>query len=252
MSRIKAFLLHFTGSALVLSIFFALVLLVWYPPPYFETEGGRPIVLILLGVDLVLGPLLTLILFRPGKKGLLFDMTVIFTVQIAAFLYGAHTLVSERPLYVVHGIDRFNVVPASNVDTARLRRPGLAPRWFSGPLFVVARPPEDPVERGRVTLAVVNGEPDIERRPEYYVPYDEGIDAVLARLRPVELLLDDRGRPQNRDRVTAALAGSGVGLDAVGYLPLAGKNRDMALLVSRRDGQIVGVVDTYPWVKPPK
>jgi hypothetical protein len=61
---------------------------VWYPPPYFEVDGGWRILRILAGVDVVVGPLLTLILFKPGKPGLKFDMTCIALMQIGALVYG--------------------------------------------------------------------------------------------------------------------------------------------------------------------
>ncbi len=250
MSKLRAFTIHFLASFFVLALFFTLVFLVWYPPPYFDTEGSSHVAMILVGVDLVLGPLLTLILFKPGKKGLMFDMMFILTVQIVAFVYGSHTLITERPQFVVFSIDRYNVVPASNIDQSRLKRPELKTHWFSGPKLIAARLPSDPMERSDLVLEVTQGLPDVERRPEYYEPYAESVADVLSRLRPVDQLLQDRGRPQNRQLLRKALKKAGETAETVGFLPLVGKSRDMVFLIKRSDASIVGVIDTYLWIRP--
>ena len=64
-SAIRAALFHFLGSLLVAALAAALVLRVWFPHPYDLLSGGRSLFLILVGVDVVCGPLLTLVLFNP-------------------------------------------------------------------------------------------------------------------------------------------------------------------------------------------
>ncbi|MEO7623365.1 MAG: hypothetical protein ABIS30_09905, partial [Gallionella sp.] len=61
MSRWKAGLIHLTISATIAAVVLALMLLVWYPQPLFAAVGGQQVLMILLGVDLSLGPLATLI-----------------------------------------------------------------------------------------------------------------------------------------------------------------------------------------------
>ena len=53
------------------------MLAVWYPQPYFAAMGGATLILLLIGVDVVIGPLITLIVFDPKKKSLRFDLAVI-------------------------------------------------------------------------------------------------------------------------------------------------------------------------------
>ena len=61
MTRLRAFAVHLTASILILLLFLMIMLLVWYPAPYFKINGGWKVLRILAGVDVVLGPLLTLL-----------------------------------------------------------------------------------------------------------------------------------------------------------------------------------------------
>ena len=82
--RINAFLIHLTISFIIFLVLAYLIVLHWYPLPYFHTDGGWRGIRIIAGVDLVLGPLLTLIVFKPGKPGLKFDLTLIGLAQAVA------------------------------------------------------------------------------------------------------------------------------------------------------------------------
>ncbi|MEM8547120.1 MAG: hypothetical protein AAGF46_03050, partial [Pseudomonadota bacterium] len=108
-SRPKAIIGHFLISLFIVSTVLLLVFLVWYPSPYFQILGPAAVLKTLVGVDLVLGPLLTVILYKPGKKGLWFDMGFIAVVQAAALIYGTSVLYQERPQYVIFAVDRFVV-----------------------------------------------------------------------------------------------------------------------------------------------
>lgn len=89
MSRFQAALIHLLISTLVVGTVVGVVYWLWYPEPTFGIVGVLPIILMLVGIDLVLGPLLTMIVYKHGKPGLKFDLSVIALVQIAALVYGA-------------------------------------------------------------------------------------------------------------------------------------------------------------------
>ncbi len=67
MTKRRAFAIHLTASVTIFLIFLGIMFFVWYPAPYFEIDGGWRVLRILAGVDVVLGPLLTLIVFEPGS-----------------------------------------------------------------------------------------------------------------------------------------------------------------------------------------
>ena len=103
MSRLRAFLVHLSLSAAVVGSVFAVVFLVWYPESYFEVVGAWYLVRILFIVQIVLGPLLTFIVFKPGKPGLKFDLSVIALVQVVALVYGTVVIYPVDQCYYLAG-----------------------------------------------------------------------------------------------------------------------------------------------------
>src|SRR5215470_6530302 len=102
MNRIQAFLIHLGISLTIFGVLAYIVFAVWYPDFFFYTDGGWQGLRLLLGVDLVLGPLLTLIVYRAGKPGLRFDLTAIGTFQAACLAVGVWIVHGERPLAIVY------------------------------------------------------------------------------------------------------------------------------------------------------
>jgi hypothetical protein len=141
MSRWKAAGIHLLLSAAIAGAVLAFMLTVWYPWPLFEAAGGNELIFILVGVDVTLGPLITLIIFKAGKKGLRFDLTVIALVQLAALAYGIHTLYLARPVYLVYTLDRFELVTAKDLDPkdlAKVPRSEFQPSLLGRPRYVAA------------------------------------------------------------------------------------------------------------------
>src|SRR6516165_11953142 len=100
-SRLRAFGLHVLGSAAVLTLVLGLLYLGWYRWPGWYLASVLHVVGIVVMVDLVLGPTLTLIVSSPTKRlpALARDIAIIVTVQFVALVYGTATLWSGRPLY---------------------------------------------------------------------------------------------------------------------------------------------------------
>ena len=70
MSRFSAFAIHLLISFVIFIAITYLVVFKWYPDIFFDTDGGWRGMRIIIAVDLVLGPLLTLVVFKAGKPGL--------------------------------------------------------------------------------------------------------------------------------------------------------------------------------------
>jgi hypothetical protein len=194
MSRGRAFLGHLAISAVVVGVACAAVLFFWYPAPYFEAAGASRVLRVLVAVDLVLGPALTLVVFKPGKKSLVFDMSCIAIMQLAAFVYGVTVLYGGRPYYNVFAVDRFHLLARADVAAASLEESFVAlgkigVKPARGPLLVAAVVPEDR-ERQQQLLAetVFEGKPDIERRPEFWHSFAEHAPAALAKAKPLAAL----------------------------------------------------------------
>jgi hypothetical protein len=106
--------IHLLCSLLIAALAGGLVFGLWYPFPYRELSGGRELFLLIIAVDVVCGPLLTLVLFNPTKpRGELWrDLGLVALIQLGALGYGLWTVWQARPLFLVQEVDRFKVVAA--------------------------------------------------------------------------------------------------------------------------------------------
>lgn len=130
MTRWRASLLHLGLSALVGLGFAALTRFVWYPGPFFELSGAIGLLTILVPVDVLIGPLLTLIVFKSGKPSLRFDLTVIALLQASALMYGAWVIAEARPVYVVFFGNQLSVIRSTDLaQNAPWKTPLHGPQW---------------------------------------------------------------------------------------------------------------------------
>jgi len=248
-SKSRAFLSHLGLSTLIVGIVLAIVFVVWYPSPFFEVTGTSSVISILIGVDLIVGPMLTAIVFKPGKPGLKFDLSVIATVQLAALTFGVSVLYLERPYYMVFAVDRFYVLADKDLSLDGIPGEELAD-WidkpFVGPLSVAAVRPEDAAARQQLLEETVfQGKPDIERRPEFWSPYDEHASDIFARASTLARLRE--GAPEFDDAIDKVVDAAGRGENDLGFLPLSAKKGDATAIIDRSDSSIVAVLDVDPW-----
>jgi hypothetical protein len=243
--KLRAFAIHFAISLIVILFFLIYIYFVAYTPPVLKLEGGSDIALIIFGVDLTLGPLMTLILYREGKRGLKFDLTLVAVVQIAAFLYGAWTLYSERPLYLAYTVEHFKIIPAASIDTDELSEPSLAPGWFRGPQAVYVERPTSQKEREKILFDSLGGGRDIQFLPEYYRPFRIHLDKVIDRAWTLERIKAER--PQAAVEIGRAIQELGKKDMDVLLIPIMGHAREGAVVVDRNDGEILDYVDVTIW-----
>lgn len=114
--RIKYFIGHLICSVVAGLLLLTLVFLVWYPTPLAFAEGVTVIVLMLLVIDVILGPLLTLLVYKEGKKTLKLDLSIIIAVQVLAMSYGVYALAQSRPAWIVQSGWLFEAVSANAID----------------------------------------------------------------------------------------------------------------------------------------
>jgi len=128
----------------------------WYPWPYREVSGGRDLFLILVSVDVILGPLITLVIFdrRKPVRELVTDLSVVGVIQLAALAYGLWTVAVARPVHLVFEVDRLRVVHAVDVPEELLPQtpPGIRPEPWTGPTMLAVRPFRDAAEQGTMTM----------------------------------------------------------------------------------------------------
>lgn len=245
--KINAFLIHLLISSFVVSIVLVLIFYFWYPQPYFEANGAWRVLRILIGVDLVLGPLLTLVLFKKGKKGLIFDLCFVAAIQLTALTYGIYVIYGERPYYLVFAVDRFELVSKVEIDDTQIKFPELKIKPNQGPILIYAQLPENKELRSKLLFEVATeGKPDLERRPEYYQLYELNKEKVVNKGKSLDSLVN--ADIEKKKTVNKFISKHVDNKEDFVYLPLVGKNNDLALVISKSTGLPIGGISLDPWL----
>ena len=102
-TKLKATGVHLSISVLIFVYLTWKIVFDWYPGPYFAVDGGWQGIRLVGAVDLVLGPLITFLIFdnRKSMRAIVFDLVVIAVIQIGALAYGVHATYSQRPVAIV-------------------------------------------------------------------------------------------------------------------------------------------------------
>ncbi|MGR9088411.1 MAG: TfpX/TfpZ family type IV pilin accessory protein [Gammaproteobacteria bacterium] len=246
-NRYSAFLIHLLISGLIALIAVFIVFFVWYPAPLHDAVGVTRIFLILLGVDIAIGPLITLIIYKPGKPSLKFDLTVIALLQLSALLYGMATMFQGRPAFIVYTADRFEIGRANDIDPDSLDRAlksgnESAVAGWARPRWVGAVASSDPKRAQDILFSSVQGGPDWPQLPELFVPLSKVKDQVLAKAKPMQELRALHGKDESRLQALSRWKDG-----EVKWLPLRGKVKDMVVLVDAASADVIDVVDLDPW-----
>jgi hypothetical protein len=238
-TRWQASGLHLLISIAIGSAVLGLLLLIWYPGPLFEAMGGMGLLFILLGVDVVLGPTITLIIFRQGKRGLKLDLAIIGAVQLAALLYGVHVMYLAHPAFIAFVKVQFQVATPAELEPERLAQakyPQFRHPPLGKPMWVAVDVPDDIPSRAELTSAVMAGL-DVQHFPKYYVPYSERTKEILAASHPIAWIRKEE--PETGKIIDAYLERSGKKEAEVRYLPLRAREAWIAVLIDPQTAEPV-------------
>lgn len=242
-NRCYAFFIHLSLSFIVAVIASAVVFLLWYPAPLHAAIGVTQIFLLLLSVDITIGPVITFIIYRRGKPSLKFDLTVIALFQLAALTYGLHTVYVGRPAFVVFSVDRFELTRALDIDAASAKKAAdehnLAAVAGWSPHWVGALPSKDAKRRQEILFSSVQGGSDWPQLPELFVPLTEVKNQMLQRALPVQTLQQHYPNHAELQRYASQ--------SSVKWLPLRGKTKNMAVLIDGGNADVLAIVDVNPW-----
>lgn len=228
--------IHFLASCALAILASALVFLVWYLYPYRDLSGGRELFFLIVAVDVMCGPLLTMVLFSPAKpKAELWrDMTLVALIQQGALGYGLWAVWQAHPMYLVLEVDRFKVVTLPVIDESALATlpAELAPKFWAGPLTVGIREPKDRQEQEKVMFESVQSGKDYAERPEFYLPYAGTVAAKsLLKAKPIEILM---ARQETlRAEALKIAKGAGISLSDIYFLPVVAR-KDWVVLLDKK------------------
>ncbi len=242
--RIKAAAIHLGISIVIGLLTAALVFGVWYPGKFSVAINVSSIFIILLVVDVCLGPLITLIIFNPQKKELKLDLAIIAVIQLVALAYGVNTVFQGRPVYAVFNIDRFDLVRANDLADEDLLLAAdefkSRPAW--GVDYIIAVRPESPDERQKLLFDALEGKKDLPFIPKYYRRYENHLEYIKTKIRPLdELTAFNPDKSAAIDAVKQKYGGS------AGYLPMRADSEDLTILVDTGSAKILEVLELKPW-----
>jgi hypothetical protein len=239
-ARLKATALHVVCSATVIAGVAALVFGLWYPGPYRELAGGGRLFWLIAGVDLVMGPLLTLVVFNIQKKRaeLARDVGLIAVLQVLALAYGVWTMAAARPVHQVFEVDLFRVVTANAVATQELPRAPEALRRLplTGPTVIGVVKPTDPQALFETMMLGAQGT-HLASLPPYWVPYEQLRTEALSRSKSLSAL-KPRTAAEAQALAQAVLA-TGLPEQRLRWLPLVSQRASWVALLDDQ-GHVVG------------
>ena len=246
--RLRAAAIHLLLSLGVATLAAGLVFGLWYPPPYTELAGGRELFLLVVAVDVVMGPLITFAIFNRAKpwSKLRLDLAVVGLLQLTALCYGLWTVAVARPVHLVFEYTRFRVVYAIEVPRELLARApaGVDALPLTGPTLLSLRPFKNADEQYDATMGALAGA-SLSARPDLWQPYDAARAEVLKEAKPVAAL---RQRlPAQAAVIDAAVAATGLPMDRLVYVPLAGRKVFWTALLDAGTAQVRGyaAVDSF-------
>lgn len=243
MSRWHAAAIHVCASAIVAAVVIWLVLRIWYPSPFFDALGGRRLIELIVGVDVVLGPLVTLIVFDAAKKSLKFDLAAIVVLQCAALAYGVHIAYQARPAYLLFVKDRFEIVAANQLEPeqlAKASRPEFKTVPFSGPVVAAADLPTDPKALELLQMLAVTIGADVQLFPQYYVSYQDRARLILVKGKTLQQFAAQL--PQSAPAIEKALLDAGRKPGDILLLPLYIKQHNLAVIVDAQSADVIRTV----------
>lgn len=177
-SKALAFSIHMTLSLLAFSALVLMMVLFWFPGELFLVDGGWQGLKLVAMVDLVLGPALTLILYKPGKPKVMLDLSVIAAIQIGALAYGFYTTHAQRTVAVVFAENSFSTISArdhreANKELLELKQtPGTIEPGSVLNIPILMTP--EPENLGEHLAERLNGYPELRERSDLYIPIAEG------------------------------------------------------------------------------
>jgi len=234
--------MHLLGSAAVTLLAAWLVFYYWYPSPLSQLAGGATLFMLVVAVDLVLGPALTAVVANPNKTRvhLVRDISVIFAIQIVALVYGLHTVAVARPVAIAFEVDMFRLVSAAEIEAEELEQapPALRQLSWRGPVTLAAINPSNEKEQFdtiQLGLAGIH----LAALPRYWRNYDDHAGQAWQRASPIAKVLDQQ--PNLKGEIGKIASRAQVDPTSLRVLPLLARRAEGMVLLAP-GGRVIGLL----------
>lgn len=241
-NRLKYFLIHLAISAIIALLVIIIVFYFWYPSPLAKAIGVTHIFLMLLAIDIIIGPVLGFIVYKEGKKSLKMDLGIIILIQLAALSYGIYSIFEGRPVWLAYNVDRFELVRNNEIVERNIADalPQFKQPSMLKPQYAAVELAKDIKQRNSDMFAEVLGGVSLAQRPERYVPLAQAKTQIRQRAQELNELnkfnaVDDVKKIVNQYPQANA------------WVPLKATAMDMVVLLNKDSGEVVKIVDLRPW-----
>jgi hypothetical protein len=245
--RFKAFGLHLLASSAALSTILGCLYLGWYRWPGWVLTDVTRVVIVMVGVDVVLGPSLTFIIARSSKprRELSRDIAMIVALQLCALGYGTASLWNGRPMYYAFSVNILQLVQAYDIDgdqaaLGRQENPGLAPHWYSLPRWVWAPLPTDSEVSAKIVQSAINGGDDVTSMPRYFKPWSAGLNELRANLKKVDNVA--YFAPSEKKTLKERMRAAGLATDELNAMPLTGRGHPLLAVIDPATATIKAIL----------
>ena len=240
--RLKFFLSHLLISFFIALVVVGVVFFIWYPSPLAKAVGVTHIFLMMLAIDVIVGPLLGLLVYKEGKKTLKFDLGVIIAVQISALCYGLYSIEQGRPAWLVFYADRFELIRKNdllleNIDQAKKQFQQVS---WAKPQFVAIKTITNTQQHQDDIFTEVMGGVSLAQKPERYVDFVQAKSQLQQRAKNLKEL-NQYNNAKQVDRILSKYP------QATGFVPLKANTVDMTVLINKEKGEVIKIVDLRPW-----
>jgi len=245
--KFLAFTIHFLVTATLGAIAAALIFFVWFPSPFATMVGGTELFLLVVGCDLVLGPLLSLVIYdsRKSRRALVVDYSVVGAVQIGMLIYGVYVVAGTRPVEVAFSKDRLEVVTARDVsdeELAAARLPQYRKLSLTGPRYVSIQVPAADQQDALFQSVAGNEE---HQRPKFYAPYETALAEILKRSRTLDTL--EKKFPDYTPALEQAAREAGIAPENARWLPVHHRNGFWTAIIDATSGRPLSYAPVDPY-----
>lgn len=242
-TRLRATLIHLAISLAVLVPVVWVILFKWFPSFFFTIDGGRQGLQILIGVQLVLGPVLTLLLFKPGKPGLKFDLVVVGILQASCLGAGLYIIHSERPLFFVYYEEQFHTVNADTFTEYGLLVPAYRDYARTNPAPVYVALPANPIEEADIRRILYQDDVPLWVYSPLYRPLTERVEEFITH-GTSERVIRQR---DSRSALDKWLTQKGGVFSDYAFFPVHSRYRNVYLGIRKSDQAFVDILNVAPF-----
>jgi hypothetical protein len=242
-----AMAIHFAATLALAALAAALIFFVWFPHPFELLIGGLELFLLVVGCDLVLGPLMSLVLYdsRKTRLALTVDYTLVAILQLSALIYGVAIVSGTRPVYVAFNGDRYEVVAAWDIrdkELALAPNPEYRSLPWTGPRLVAVHVPKE--DQQDALFESLDGNEE-HQRPKFFVEFEAKADLIRSKVKPLAEL--EKRKPESKPLLDEAVAGLGIPAEELGWLPARHLKGFSAVIVRKDEGRPLAWADFDPY-----